>query len=318
MLRSLAFYRRVLELQNKYAKGKDIDNCIQTNGTLITEDWCRFLKDNGWLVGLSVDGPETLNNINRKTKGGEGSFHRIMKAVNRLERHGVEWNAMATINKHNVGHPLEFYNFFKSINSRFIQFTPIVERYAEDGSKRLLAPHEDGGKMSPESISPKEWGTFLCSLFDEWIKEDVGEYFIQIFEAFFANWLGVPPGLCSFSPVCGQAGVMEYNGDVYSCDHFVFPKYKLGNIFETPLASLMFGERQTKFGNDKYFRLPKQCKECEFLRMCYGECPKNRFATSKDGEKGLNYLCEGYRMYFSHLRDYMESDHANIRLTKPY
>lgn len=308
MLRPLSFYQKAVGLQRRYAGGRIIDNCIQTNGTLITDEWCRFLHDNGWLVGLSIDGPEPTHDHYRHTISGHGTHERVMRAARMLDEHKVEWNAMATINSHNVADPKGFYQFFKDIGCHYIQFTPIVERLAEEpnGSMRLMAPDEEGGRLSPQSITPDEWGGFLCGLFDEWVKEDVGNYFIQLFEATLACWCGVMPGMCSMAPTCGQVGVMEPNGDLYSCDHFVFPRYKLGNISQSPVASLMYGARQRAFGAAKRDSLPRQCKQCRFLFACHGECPKNRFAQTMDGERGLNYLCAGYRRYFAHVAPFMD------------
>lgn len=307
LLRPLAFYERVLELQAKYGRGRQIDNAIQTNGTLLTPDWCRFFKRHHWLVGLSIDGPREFHDRYRRAVNGAPSFDRVMKGISLLEQYGVEWNALATINSYNADHPLEFYRFFKEIECRYIQFTPIVERLAPQRGnyRRLLAPEEETGEIAPYSVSPEQWGEFLCALFDEWVRRDVGDYYIQLFDATLANWMQVTPGICSMARTCGHAGVIEANGDVYSCDHFVFPSYKLGNIHSQSLISMMYSERQMRFGAAKRDLLPAQCNACEYLPLCNGECPKNRISRTQDGEKGLNYLCAGYKRFFEHTAPYM-------------
>ena len=308
LLRPLSFYKKVIKLQKKYARGRQIDNCIQTNGTLLDEDWCRFFKDNGWLVGVSIDGPESFHDRYRRSIGDKPSFARVMKGVELLNRYGVDWNALAVVNDINGDHPLEFYNFFKSINCRFIQFTPIVERIMPHADGRHLACPADGEDLplADFSVRPKQWGDFLCTLFDEWVKQDVGQYFIQLFDATLANWVGEQPGVCSMGRTCGHAGVMEYNGDVYTCDHFVFPEYKLGNIKEKTLLEMMYSRTELDFGSAKLTSLPGQCRECKYLFACNGECPKNRFARTSDGESGLNYLCEGYYRFFDHVAPAMD------------
>ncbi len=308
LMRPLSFYKKVVELQQKYAGGRIIDNTIQTNGTLLTDDWCRFFKDNNWLVGVSIDGPQEFHDEYRKNKLGAPSFRKVMQGIDLLKKHGVDWNAMAVVNDFNGDYPLDFYHFFKEIECRYIQFTPIVERILPRRDGRNLASPMDINDIPPAdfSVSPEQWGNFLCTIFDEWVHNDVGQYFIQIFDATLANWVGEQPGVCSMAKTCGHAGVMEYNGDVYSCDHFVFPEYKLGNIRTQTLIEMMFGERQQKFGNDKYATLPGQCRNCRYLFACNGECPKNRFAVTADGEPGLNYLCAGYHRFFEHVAPYMD------------
>lgn len=299
MLRPLAFYEKVIELQKRYAGGRTIENSLQTNGTLITDEYAEFFAKNGWLIGVSIDGPREYHDAYRRSAGGGPTFDKVMKGIDILNRYKVEWNAMAVINNLNGDHPLEFYHFFKRIGCRYIQFTPVVD------ASRL-------GELTPYSVRPRQWGEFLCRLFDEWVRNDVGKYFIQIFDATLANWCGVAPGVCSLAKYCGHAGVMEHNGNVYSCDHFVYPEYLLGNIKTKGLVEMMYSERQTKFGHDKYDTLPRQCKECKWLFACNGECPKNRLLNTKDGESGLNYLCEGYQMYFEHVAPVMEHMRRNI------
>ncbi len=307
LMRPLSFYRRAVELQRRYAGGRRIDNCIQTNGTLLTDEWCRFFREEGWLVGVSLDGPQDFHDEYRRNKGGGPSFARVMRGVELLNRHGVEWNALAVVNDFNAGYPHEFYSFFKEIGCRYIQFTPVVEReLAHADGRGLAAPCEEGGKLAPFSVEPEMWGDFLCALFDEWVHADVGEYFIQLFDATLANWAGQQPGICTLAKTCGHAAAMEWNGDVYSCDHFVFPQYRLGNIRTRTLTEMMYSPEQQRFGAAKRDALPRQCRECDFLFACNGECPRNRFARTADGEPGLNYLCPGYRRFFAHAAPYMD------------
>lgn len=308
LMRPLSFYKRVVELQQKYAAGHIIDNTIQTNGTLLNDEWCRFFKDNNWLVGVSIDGPQEFHDEYRRNKMGAPSFRKVMQGINLLKKHGVEWNAMAVVNDFNADYPLDFYHFFKEIECRYIQFAPIVERILPRKDGRHLASPMDanGAPLADFSVSPEQLGNFLCTIFDEWVRHDVGQYFIQLFDATLANWIGEQPGVCTMARTCGHAGVMEYNGDVYSCDHFVFPEYKLGNIRTSTLVEMMYSPRQQQFGNDKFDRLPDQCRRCKYLFACNGECPKNRFAVTADGQPGLNYLCAGYHRFFEHVAPYMD------------
>lgn len=307
LMRPVSFYKRALELQRYYAGGRQIDNCIQTNGTLITEEWCKFFKENNFLVGVSIDGPQEFHDEYRKTASGGPSFQKVMKGIQLLNKYGVEWNALAVINDFNADYPLDFYHFFKEIGCHFIQFTPIVERKVSRTDGLTLAPGmEEGGELLDFSVTPEQWGTFLCEIFDEWVRNDVGDYYIQLFDATLANWVGQVPGVCTMAEECGHAGVMEYNGDVYSCDHFVFPEYRLGNLGERSLYELMNSEKQKEFAKNKKKRLPQQCQECEFLFACHGECPKNRFVKDEYGNPGLNYLCKGYKMFFDHVAPYMD------------
>ena len=306
LVRPLAFYEKVVRLPQRYARGRRIANSLQTNGTLINDDWARFFHDQGWLIGVSLDGPEAYHDAFRRTRGGGPSFRNVIRGIDILNRHAVEWNALAVANRLNGDHPLSFYRFFKNIGCRYIQVTPVVERLAHHDDGRQLASLVDEGQLAPFSIRPKQWGNFLCTIFDEWVRHDVSMFFINIFDATLANWVGVAPGLCTMAKHCGHAGVMEHNGDVYSCDHFVFPEYKLGNIHEQSLVEMMYSERQRRFGRAKADSLPTQCRECQWLNACHGECPRNRFIRTANGEPGLNYLCEGYRQYFSHVAPYMD------------
>ena len=318
LMRPIGFYKKALELQRRYANGHQIDNCLQTNGTLLTDEWCAFFKENNFLIGVSIDGPQEFHDEFRRNRQGQPSFHKVMKGINLLKKHGVEYNAMAVINDFNVQYPLDFYRFFKEIDCRYIQFTPIVERIGNHANGlQLSLPEEAAGQLTDFSVDPEEWGDFLIALFNEWIKEDVGAYFVQIFDATLANWVGEQPGVCSLARTCGHAGVMEFNGDVYSCDHFVFPEYKLGNIHTQTLTGMMYSDRQTKFGTDKFDKLPTQCRQCEFLFACNGECPKNRFSRTSEGEEGLNYLCKGYKKFFSHAAPYMDFMKYELQHKRP-
>lgn len=307
-LRPLSFYQKAVELQKKYAGGRIIHNSLQTNGTLLTDEWCRFLKANNWLVGISIDGPEAFHDRYRRDSQGKPSWKRVMEGIRLLQHYGVEWNAMAVVNRYNADHPQAFYRFFKSIGCQYIQFTPIVERNVQHADGRHLASINDAtdAPVTDFSVTPEQWGSFLCGLFDEWVKQDIGRVFVQIFDSMLANWVGVAPGTCIYAKECGHAGVMEFNGDVYSCDHFVFPQYKLGNINEHTLIEMLYGEKQRRFSQLKYNKLPRQCKECRWAFACHGECPKNRFVNDRYGNPGLNYLCEGYRRFFEHIAPTMD------------
>lgn len=318
-MRPLSFYKKAVELQRRYAGGRRIDNAIQTNGTLITDEWCVFLKENNWLVGVSIDGPQEFHDEYRRNKQGLPSFVKVMKGIELLNRHGVEWNAMAVVNDFNADYPLDFYHFFKKIGCRYIQFTPVVERIMPHRDGRHLAHIKDGEdcRTAGFSVTAGQWGNFICTIFDEWVRHDVGNYYIQLFDSTLANWMDVPPGVCSLGKSCGHAAVMEFNGDVYSCDHFVFPEYKLGNIRSSTLMEMMYGEKQSRFGQMKQNTLPGQCRQCEFLFACNGECPKNRFAKTASGEPGLNYLCKGYYQFFSHVAPYMDFMKKELMAERP-
>lgn len=308
LMRPLSFYKRVIELQKKHAAGHTIDNCIQTNGTLLTDEWCEFFRRENWLVGVSIDGPQEFHDEYRRNKAGRPSYSQVMRGIRLLNKHSVEWNALAVVNDFNADYPLEFYHFFKEIGCHYIQFTPIVERLQqhEDGRTLAAADEKGDGGMMEFSVTPEQWGNFLCTIFDEWVHNDVGEYFVQIFDSTLANWMGQQPGICTLARTCGHAGAIEWNGDVYACDHFVFPQYKLGNIRSSSLIDMMYSSKQKAFGQAKQTSLPRQCKECLYLFACNGECPKNRFTCTADGESGLNYLCNGYYQFFKHVAPYMD------------
>ena len=319
LLRSLDFYRKALSLQQKYAGGRRIDNVIQTNGTLLTDEWCEFFAQNHWLVGISIDGPQPDHDHYRLTAAGKPSWKKVMQGIKLLKKHGVEWNAMAVVNAYNANHPLEFYRFFKENGCQFLQFTPIVERLTrhEDGRTLASLADKDEIPLSEASVTPEQWGNFLCAIFDEWVRKDVGKIFVEIFDCTLANWMGVSPGICAYSKECGHAGVMEHNGDVYSCDHFVFPEYKLGNIRDHSLIYMLYGEQQQEFSRLKHSSLPRQCKECDMEFACHGECPKNRFMKDQYGDSGLNYLCPGYYHYYQHVAPYMDYMKQELMAQRP-
>ena len=319
LLRSIDFYRKALSLQQKYAGGRRIDNVIQTNGTLLTDEWCEFFAQNHWLVGISIDGQQPDHDHYRLTAAGKPSWKKVMQGIKLLKKHGVEWNAMAVVNAYNVNHPLEFYRFFKENGCQFLQFTPIVERLTRHEDGRTLASLADKNEipLSEASVTPEQWGYFLCAIFDEWVRKDVGKIFVEIFDCTLANWMGISPGICAYSKECGHAGVMEHNGDVYSCDHFVFPEYKLGNIRDHSLIDMLYGEQQQEFSRLKHSSLPRQCKECDMEFACHGECPKNRFMKDKYGDSGLNYLCLGYYHYYQHVAPYMDYMKQELMAQRP-
>ena len=306
LLRDVEFYKKALRYQKMYAKGRQVENCIQTNGVLLNDDWCEFFAENNFLVGVSIDGPEHCHDIYRKNKGGKGPFREVMRGIELLKKHGVEFNTMSVINNYNARYPLEVYCFLKEIGSKYLQFSPVVERIAIGEKLSLQTPESErqNVKIAEWSVAPEQFGDFYIKIFDEWVKKDVGETFVQLFDATLAGFVGVEPGVCYFTKRCGHAAVMEFNGDVYSCDHFVFPEHRLGNIYQTPFLTMMLSEQQVAFGEKKRM-LPTQCLECKFLSVCNGECPKNRFVSTKEGEPNVNYLCEGYKSFFSHVEPYM-------------
>ena len=319
LMRSIDFYKKALALQKKYAHGKQIDNVIQTNGTLLTDEWSEFFAQNHWLVGISIDGPQEYHDHYRVTPAGKPSWEKVMQGISLLKKHRVEWNAMAVVNAYNAEHPLEFYHFFRDNGCQYLQFTPIVERLTEHEDGRTLASLADDREipLADASVTPQQWGNFLCTIFDDWVRHDVGKTFVEIFDCTLANWMGVLPGICAYSKECGHAGVMEHNGDVYSCDHFVFPEYKLGNIREQSLIDMLYGEKQQVFSRLKHTSLPRQCKECDMEFACHGECPKNRFEKDKYGEPGLNYLCQGYYQYYTHVAPYMDFMKRELLAQRP-
>lgn len=316
-LLGVQFFQKVVDLERKYANGKRIDNAFQTNGILLDDRWGELLAQNRFLVGLSIDGPQDLHDHYRVDKGGQPTFKRVMRGLGYLKKHGVEFNTLTVVQGHNSRQPLEVYRFLKEAGSGFMQFIPIVERVAQtpapDGLV-LISPSSDAvAKVSEWSVEPIQYGKFLCAIFDEWVRNDVGRYFVQVFDVALESWMGYEPSLCVFRETCGSAMVIEHNGDLYSCDHFVYPENRLGNILERPLASLVNSPQQREFGLDKRAALPRYCRECEVRFACNGECPKHRFIRTPDGEEGLNYLCAGYKIFFKHIDPYMKFMAGELR-----
>ena len=303
LLMGLDFYRKALELQRKYAAGKKINNTLQTNGTLVTSEWARFFRENGFLIGVSLDGPKDVHDCYRAGKGGGSTSERVVKGIAELYKAGVDYNIMATVNRKSEGRGLEIYQFLKGAGTRFIQFMPVLE-HVKGG--RIVSPDEEGSQIAPWSVSAEGFGRFLCDIFDYWVRHDVGSVFINQFDSTLAMWCGEQPGTCTFAQTCGGNSVIEHNGDLYPCDHFVYEDYRIGNVLETDLRTLMASEKQIRFGIDKRNGLPKKCVTCRWYFACHGECPKHRFNRTDSGEPGLNALCDGYNMFFSHVAPYME------------
>jgi uncharacterized protein len=325
-LMGLDFFQRAVEYVEKYRRpGQSILHTMQTNGTLLNDEWCAFFKEHKFLVGLSVDGPKQIHDVYRVNKGGAGSFDQVMRGWELLRKREVDVNILCTIHAANADHPIEVYRFFRDqLQTRFMQFIPIVERTNADflplanlgwgerpGADRPLYTQQ-GGLVTERSVGAGPFGRFLIAIFDEWVRRDVGTVFIQTFDVALGSWLG-QHNLCIFSPTCGDALALEHNGDLYSCDHYVEPGYRLGNILETPMRELADSQQQRAFGQHKLNSLPKYCRDCEVLFACYGECPRNRFITTPDGEPGLNYLCEGYRMFFNHIGPAMKTMSGLLR-----
>ena len=315
------YFRKIAALQEKYAEGKRIENAIQTNGVLLDAEWCAFLAEKDFLVGLSLDGPEDLNDGYRIDGAGHPTFAAVMRGLELLKQHGVKFNTLTVVHRANSRQPLRVYRFLKEIGSQFMQFIPVVERLAkspEESAPALVAPGSDApATVSPWSVQPAGYGRFLCAIFDEWVRQDVGRYYVQAFDVALESWLGLEPGLCIHRTYCGDAMALEHNGDLYSCDHFVFDAYRLGNLLVTPLTTLVDSPQQRQFGRDKAGTLPRYCRECEALFACKGECPKNRFVRTPDGELGLNYLCAGLKMFFKHVAPYMEFMANELRHERP-
>lgn len=311
------FFRQAVKLQQQYAGGKTIENAIQTNGVTLDDEWGEFLAANHFLVGISIDGPRELHDCYRVDKGGKPTFDRVMQGIEILRRHRVDFNTLTTVHRANSCHPLEVYRFLKDAGSRFMQFIPIVERVADKPNADrlvLIGPKDpDPANVAPWSVEAVQYGNFLCGIFDEWVRKDVGQYFVQAFDVALESWYGVPQSLCVFAPTCGSAMAMEHNGDLYSCDHFVYPRYRLGNILEEPITRLAALPQQHQFGADKQDTLPRYCRECSVRFACNGECPKHRFLSTPEGEPGLNYLCAGYKRFFSHIDPYMRFMAEQVR-----
>ncbi len=315
-LMGLGFFRKAVELQKRYARpGMTFENTIQTNGTLLDDEWCTFFRENDFLVGISIDGPRELHDVYRVDRGGRPTFDRVRRGLELLQKHGVEYNVLVAVNRANASHPLQVYRFLRDeLGARWMQFIPVVERVDEHG--RTL--YQRGMRVSKRSVQPEQLGRFLIQAFDEWVRHDVGRVFVPIFEATLANWLRLPSsGLCILDETCGLGLALEHNGDLYSCDHFCEPDYRLGNIQETPLAEMVASEKQRVFGQAKRAGLPWTCRECDVLFACHGECPKNRFRTTADGQPGLNYLCAGWKAFFHHVDRPMRLLAALLRRNRP-
>jgi uncharacterized protein len=319
-LMGIDFFKRSVELAKKYKKPhQTILHTIQTNGTQLNDEWCKFFKENNYLVGLSVDGPKAMHDAYRVTKGGQGTFDGVIRGWELLKKHGVDANILCTIHAANQDYGLEVYRFFRDeLKAQHIQFIPIVERATEEtlvianqgweerpGAKRILYT-QSGRLVTERTVNARKFGNFLIAVFDEWVKTDVGRVFVQTFDVALGSWLG-QHNMCIVSPTCGNALALEHNGDVYSCDHFVEPHYLLGNIRDSSLAEMVASPQQREFGQNKFTSLPKYCKDCSVLFACYGECPRNRFIKTPEGEDGLNYLCEGYKAFYAHIGPTMKA-----------
>jgi uncharacterized protein len=326
-LLGVEFFDNVVRLQLQYSQGKKIFNALQTNGTLLDDAWCEFFAEHQFLIGLSIDGPPELHDLHRVDKAGRKTFDSVMRGLKYLQKHQVDFNTLTVVNRANSQHPLEFYEFLKQIGSSFIQFIPLVERLAPAVQLSLhglaFAEPPVAGENSPPSpvtewsVQADQYGTFLCEIFDHWVRRDVGNVFVQIFDVALGNWMGLGSSLCVFAEKCGAAMAIEHNGDLYSCDHYVYPQHHLGNIMTTNLGDMATSPMQTKFGNDKLDTLPNYCKTCEVRFACNGECPKHRFIKTPDGEDGLNYLCAAYKKFFRHIDPYMRTMGELLRDGKP-
>ncbi|MDP4170959.1 MAG: anaerobic sulfatase maturase [Bacillota bacterium] len=312
-LLGLEFFQKAVSLQKKYANGKRITNTLQTNGTLLNDEWCEYFSTHQFLVGLSLDGPEHIHNVYRIDRGGKPTFELVMRGISLLKKHHVEFNILTCVTKHSSYKPLEIYHFFKQQGIQFIQFIPIVERKVNEEAIGLSLRHatppslsfeEAQKEVAPWTVESEMYGDFLIQIFNEWVQNDVGSIYVMNFEWALASWAGIPSPVCIFSEECGCAVAMEHNGDLYSCDHYVYPEYRLGNISDG-LRNMMNQPSQLAFGKMKRDSLPSVCRKCEVRFACHGECPKHRFLVTDDGEPGLNYLCSSYKKYFKHIDPYM-------------
>jgi uncharacterized protein len=327
-LLGIPFFRKVLDLQRKHGPpGKRVVNSLQTNGLLLGEEWCEFLRENRFLVGLSIDGPKKLHDAYRVTQGGQPTFDRVLAAARLLKRHRVEFNTLTVINQLNVKRPLDVYRFLsREVGPRVMQFIPLVEprgfetvapRHWDQSALPMVGtpqakPGEPDSIVTDWSVDADDFGAFLCKVFDEWYQRDLGRHFVNLFESWAAAWMGLPAQICVFHEFCGKGLLLERDGNLYSCDHFVYPEFRLGNIMERPLVETVFSDRQVRFGFAKQDTLPEYCRECEYLFACWGECPRNRFVRSPEGEPGLNYLCPGLLRFFVHADGRLQeiADHA--------
>ncbi len=311
-LPGLDFYQQVIRYQQKHKKaGMRITNTLQTNAVSLDDDWCKFFASNNFLIGVSLDGTRQLHDRFRVDKGGHATFEKVMRGIERLKKYQVAFNILTTVHAENADYPLEVYRFLRDeISAQFIQFIPIVERDNDTG-------FQEGSAVTSRSVGAKQYGDFLISVFDEWVQHDVGRVFVQLFDVVLAAWAGDSPGLCIFEETCGSALALEHNGDVYSCDHYVEPKHKLGNIINIPLSEIVISNKQKRFGRAKQTNLPNYCINCDVRFVCNGGCPKNRFTETPDGEANLNYLCEGYKSFFSHINEPMQFMVGELRQKRP-
>jgi uncharacterized protein len=315
-LMGVEFYRKAIQFQEKYRRpGMTFENTMQTNGTLLDDEWCQFFKENDYLIGLSIDGPKHLHDAYRVDKGDRGTFDQVMRGLRLLQKHEVQYNLLTTVNRTNADFPLEVYRFLRDeAGTEWIQFIPVVERINPDG----LNVTQVGDKVSPRTVRSEQFGRFLIQVFDEWVHNDVGMVYVQTFEAAVRNWMRMPTsGMCVFEETCGYGLALEHNGDLYSCDHFVEPDYLLGNIKEENMLTIVASERQYQFGQDKRDTLPKYCLDCDVRFACHGECPKNRFVNTPDGEPGLNYLCAGYKAFFHRIDEPVKIMATLLRTSRP-
>lgn len=307
----LNFFVKAMQLQKKYGQGRLITNTMQTNGIKLDEDWCVFLKENNFLVGLSIDGPEDIHDAYRVNRAGKSSHKKVMQAVELLKRHNVEFNTLTVVNDKVAAEPIRVYQFLKSIGSRFMQFIPLVERKAIDATPEglyLVSPdYQSVAQVTPWSVSAEEFGNFLIDIWKHWVKRDVGQVYIQLFDATLGSWYGEPPGVCIFSKYCGHSLALESNGDLYNCDHFVYPENLLGNIHGKSIKSMNHSAKANNFGADKYHKISSNCKSCEYQFLCNGDCPKHRFMPSNDGKKNLSYFCSSYKAFFKHTEKDMKT-----------
>ena len=325
-LMGVEFFEKAVALQRKYAAGRPVQNAFQTNGILIDNDWCKFLARERFLIGLSIDGPRHIHDQFRVDRGGKPTFDRVMKTLKLMKAHRVEFNTLTSVTCQSAKHAVEIYEFLKDTGSTFLQFIPIVECKPDDQATRLglklalppeLVSADTDGRVMPWTVQPEQYGQFLIDIFDVWVRRDVGTVFVQMFDVMLNVWMGLPPPLCIFSEKCGNAMIIEHNGDIYSCDHYVYPDFRLGNMMETRLTELAGSEQQQKFGSDKFDRLTEYCKTCDVRFACNGDCPKHRLVHTPDGEPGLSWLCEGYKMFMHHIDPAMQTMVRLLRENRP-
>ncbi len=315
-LLGIEFYQRVIQYCGQYAKEKTIHHAFQTNGILIDEKWCEFFKQNNFLIGLSIDGPKELHDYYRVTRSKKGTHDQVMRAVHLFHQYDISFNTLTVVNDKNVHEPIKVYEFLKEIGSTYVQFIPLVERKINSG-EYLAGPNEPFASVTSWSVNAKDFGQFLSAIFDHWIRKDVGSVFVQLFDSVFSSWLGHSAGLCVFSRTCGHAFALEANGDLYQCDHYVYPEFKLGNIHEMTIKEMNRSKEAIQFGLNKQSLLDTDCKRCRFLFACNGGCPKHRFEISFSGYPNHNYLCRGYYHFFSHIEPYMRAMVQLIKQGRP-